>query len=319
LTGQDTIEKLGIPGIPGELVIVDVVPEDARSDNERLTDTTIRPFRVTARLSKNPEPTTTINLSTEPESGASHLLAHPRAEFTKIKCRAGEFRLIHNSKREISCIRFTCEAASPKQARAKFLEAVSPFIDFLSYKANVPIFVPLVVCDDERNHLQSINYVGPHPSVTVQPHQTELNRGLIPIYALYREAKNSISPFYKFLCYFKILEGIYKHLRPETFSEARTRGLSIPKQKEMVPAVDELGTSAQKLVGKPIKEVFDNRFTPEFRDKIAHYIMNDGDILNVSSYDASAEFSNELGFIEACVRVVIEVQESYCAFLKNAV
>jgi hypothetical protein len=313
------IDKLGIPGIPGELVFVDAVPGETRSDNERLTDTAIRPFRVTARLAKNPEPTSSINLSTQPEHGDSYLLAHPHAKYTKIKCRPGELHLFHNSKREISCIRFTCNAESPKQARAKFLDAVSPFIDYLSFKANVPIFVPLVVCEDERNGLQTINYVGPHPSVSVQPHETELNRGLMPIYALYREAKNSISPYYKFLCYFKILEGIYKHLRAETFREARTRGLSIPAQKELVPLIDELNSSAQALVGKPIKEIFDNRLAPEFRDKIAHYIVNDGDILNVSSYGASAEFSNELGLIEACVRVVIEVQESYCIALKNAV
>jgi len=87
--------------------------------------------------------------------------------------------------------------------------------------------------------------------------------------------------------------------------------LSIPKQTEQVPPIDKIYESGQKFIGKPIKEVFDTQFTPHFRNKVAHYILDDGDILNVSTYEVLSEFSNELALIEACVRVVIEVQASY--------
>ena len=129
----------------------------------------------------------------------------------------------------------------PQEAKAKFHKVVTPFIDHLSYKANCPIHIPLISSEDVKNRCIMINYTSPYPIAKLNPHESHLDTKMIPIYALYREAKNSDSCYYKFLCYYKILrEGIYKHLRPDLYKLARERNIEIQKQKELVPDHPEL-------------------------------------------------------------------------------
>ena len=42
-----------------------------------------------------------------------------------------------------------------------------------------------------------------------------------PVYAMYREGKNSNSCFYGFLCYYKIMEGLLGGMRANAFARAK--------------------------------------------------------------------------------------------------
>lgn len=305
------IDKFGPPGMPGDFVVLDMFRSETRSDRERQRDSTPREFEVTSLLSRSPPSTDDLNLSVETERGGSYVSAHPDAAKTLIKIPDGTLEVRHNSKREMASLHFKCSAASPAEARRLFLNAVSPFVDHISYLGNVPLHIALVECNDPKNHLRTYNYINPHPQITVNPHEATLYERLFPIYALYREAKNTQSPFYKFLCYYKVLEGIYNHLRPEIFTNAKRRGISLTREKETVPEHDELKATHPDLIGKPIKDVFDSRFTPTFRNEVAHYILSDGGVLNVSEALTAERFGAELLPIELCARAVIAVQERY--------
>ncbi|MBN1225569.1 MAG: hypothetical protein JXA79_01130 [Deltaproteobacteria bacterium] len=311
------IDKLGTPGIPGELVLVNVFINDNTPDEVRLKDKSQRSFIVKAKLSKSPQISERIDTSVNLEAGDSYILAHKDAIYSKLKTNDGEFQVLHNKERELSGIKYECLATSIQEAKFFFNRSVSFYLDYISYTVNVPIFIPLTECIDIKNNINAINYICPYPRATVNPHFKNLNQALLPIYALYREAKNSISSFYKFLCYYKILEGIFNHIRPETFKEARKNNIDLPQVKELVPKIEELLDINNDTAGKSIKEIYDKRFTPEFRNKVAHYILDSGQILNVSDYSTSANFSRELLLIEICVRIIVNNQEKYCEQLNQ--
>ena len=305
------IENFGPPGTPGDLLVLDVFHGDKRSDDERLTDTTPRLFKVTALLSKTPLSDDGINLSIETERGASYISTHPDAVKSLLKLQEGTIEIRYNSNRELASLHLCCLTTSIKEAKGEFLNSAAPFIDHVSYVGNVPIYISLVECFDEKNQIRSYSYTNPHPHIVINPHKAIIHKRLEPIYALYREAKNGQSPFYRFLCYYKILEGIYKHLRPQIFHDAKEKGINLIKQKELVPNSKELKGSHPNLIGQPIKAVFDSRFTADFRDEAAHYLLSDGDVLNVSDPKTAERFNTELLPIEICSRIVISVQERY--------
>lgn len=305
------IERTGPPGIPSNYHVVDIFHNETRVDQERLADSLARKFVITGLLGKSPFSTEGINLSVDTEVGASFISAHPNAVKTIIRGPEGTLELRHNSKRELASAHYECVSTSSNNARVKFLEAISPFLDHISYLGNVPIHLNIIECHDEKNNIRAYNCINPHAQVVINPHEGNLQAALLPIYALYREAKNGHSLFYRFLCYFKIMEGIYTHLRPKTFSKAKKLGLVLTKIKEVLPEHDELRGTHQNLIGKPIKEIFDTRFTPEFRHHVAHYVLSNGEIMNVSDQKANDRFGGELLAIEMCARILIATQEKY--------
>lgn len=151
----------------------------------------------------------------------------------------------------------------------------------------------------------------PYDDVILNPGSAALRTELVPVYALYREAKNSVSKLYRFLCYFKILEGIYSHLRPELFRRAQQDGKSITTRKERIPDHPELVRFQSEYVGQPIKEFLDNELRKTFRDRVAHYFLDDGVILNPSDPSQASAFGRIILPTELSCRVVIETQEDY--------
>ncbi len=306
---QIPLEKLGPPGIGGELIIVHTFAGDTRSDEDRRKDPTKRPFTVRARLSKQAQADDGVTSVVSSDFGGSYFLAHPDSVVTELHSSAGPFKIYHNKNREFSTVEFSCVAASVSEARGQFLTGVMPFFDYLCFTASVPLHVPLVVCEDVQNQVIEFAYVTPYPKTTINPHEGQFITALVPMYALYREARNASSPFYAFLCYFKILEGIYRHIRAQTFKLAREKCVLIATREEKVPSGSNINAG---FAGKPIGPLFESRFQKIFRDRVAHYILDSSTPLNVSDDAATTEFRDELFLIEQCARVVLSVQAEYC-------
>ena len=306
------------PGVKGELGILLVSKDEKRSDQDIFQDKRLRRFIIKAQLSKNSYvAANSIKASINENEGKSFLIVPPHILYSKVQSPHGEFVFIHNNSNELSCIKFSCTACSPQEAKSFFHEAVMPFIDNISYKSNCPIHVPLISCEDVDNRFSTINYTSPYKKVRLNPHESRFNERMIPVYALFREAKNTDSSYYKFLCFYKILEGIYKHLRPELFKKAKEHNIDVQGQKELVPDHPELQRFHPEYVGKPIKTFFDNEFQKEFRDSIAHFLLHDGSVLNISDYSINSKFTNVLLVIELCCRTVIDTQENYYQQYEN--
>lgn len=152
---------------------------------------------------------------------------------------------------------------------------------------------------------------------TGYPHISSLSLEMAPVYAMYREAKNSHSDFYKFLCYYKILEGLLGPLRANLFARAQRSAVALPKPKDAVPASPDIPARFRDYVGRSVKAFVDSVMTPEFRNAVAHFATDDGAILNMSAPTHIDKYADILLISELCVRTVVASHTTLLAHLAN--
>lgn len=228
----------------------------------------------------------------------------------RVQCLDGVFEVKKNKKGEQSLVDFSCNATGSKEAILKFHSVVYPWLDYMSYLGNCPLIVSALKTEDLKNGVISIDYIGPYRRSIINPHEGELHNELLPVYAMYREAKNSHSDFYKFLCFYKILEGLLGVLRANIFSRASVAKVKLVRPKDVVPALSEIPDLYKMHAGQSIKFFFDNVLTPKFRNSVAHFITDDGVILNMSSSEHLRNYGEVLYLLEECVRVVVNSHET---------
>ncbi|AXQ30893.1 hypothetical protein D0B54_20390 [Solimonas sp. K1W22B-7] len=268
-------------------------------------------FKLKALLGKHSSREGGISTIMTSEDGDSFIVAGYEDTAGMLHTSVGKMILRHNAKKELALVEFDCNSTSIHEAKHLFLKALTPFLDHLSFLANIPLHIVRVGCLDTVHHIESVDYVGPHANVQLNPHASSMEEELIPVYALYREAKNNPSSLYKFLCYYKILEGIYKSLRPALMSRAKDKGISIAMHKEVVPKLHDPLPDHAELEERQIKEVFNGRFREDFRNQAAHFLLGEGLPLNVSDSEIYSKFSRELPLIEVCVRIAMETHREY--------
>jgi hypothetical protein len=313
-----TVDKLGPPGVKGELHVLAMMENETRSDTERLHDNHHRPFKIAARLAKAPQPTGDIQGNFGPNDGSSYLQIPNDYVMSRVRCPDGMFEIKKNELGEQSLIEFECEANSTAEAKAKFVRAVLPFLDYQAFLANCPLFVTTIRVEDAANLRTSIDYTAPYRAVVINPHIKFLPPELEPVYALYRDAKNSHSTFYSFLCYHKILEGLLGTMRANIRTRATKKKIELTPRRELVPDAEEVPYVFRDYIGKPIKIFFDKVMTPEFRNAVAHFIAKDGSVLNLSSPQEADRYNSILYISELCVRVVIQGHEGWLAEIDAA-
>ncbi|TDR36994.1 hypothetical protein DFR29_12630 [Tahibacter aquaticus] len=311
-------EQLGPAGIRGELDVLAMVPNETRTDSQRLNDATRRSFKVTARLSKAPIPANDIKGDFNENDGTSYIYLPEGSRLGRVRCPDGVFEIQKNELGQQSLIEFSCEACSATEARALFHKTALPFLDHLAYVANCPMFVVGLRIDDPNNLRTTVDYISPHREVTLNAHAFSANPDLTPIYALYRDAKNSHSDFYTFLCYHKILDGLLGTRRIALREKARQRNAILSRLRDLVPADKYIADSFRAWIGMPIKKFFDEVMTPQFRNAVAHFILKDGSVLNLSDPNEIQRYSDILYISELCVREVIDNHAIWLAELKNA-
>ena len=150
----------------------------------------------------------------------------------------------------------------------------------------------------------------------INSHIKLLRLELAPVYALYRDAKNSHSAFYSFLCFHKILDGLLGTMRANLRTRAAKKKIELTPRRELVPDAAEIPPAFKAYVGKPIKTFFDDVMTPQFRNAVAHFITKDGSVLNLSSPQEADRYNSILYISELCVRAVIQGHEAWLAELE---
>lgn len=231
-----------------------------------------------------------------------------------------KYEVVLNAQREFAGVRSHLRARSVQAARDAFAKNLVPVLDHMSYVANVPLIAASPSCHDVKNLGWAFGYTSPYPTYVINSGIAGLHRELAPVYALYREGKNATSAFYRFLCYYKILEGVFRRLRPELFKAAASRQITLTKSKEVIPENRELRLFASDLIGRPIKHYFDNVLQKEFRDAVAHYVLDDtAAILSPSSPEALAKFTEIILPTELSCRTVIAQHERQLDEFERAV
>ncbi len=279
---------------------------ETRRDEDRLLDGTVRPFKVFARLGKTALIAENIKGDFGPEDGESYVILPPEVVAGRVRWGGYMMEFMKNARGEKSLVKLQCTATSLQEAKAAFLKFALPFLDHLAYTMNCPVFVQAIRVEDVNNQVQSIDYVSPYRKASVTQPLTEIPGELAPVFAMYREAKNSHSDFYKFLCYHKILDGLLGTLRSSVKIRARKQKVALITRRDLVPDHPEIATAYRTHVGTPMKSFYDSVLTPQFRNAIAHFITKDGAILNLSEPSTLSRHSEIMFVSELCVRTMIE-------------
>ncbi len=299
-------DRLGPAGVAGELVVVAIMENETRRDEDRLHDETVRPFKVFARLGKSALVTESVKGDFGPEDGESYVILPPEAVAGRVQWGGYMMEFRKNGRGEKSLVEFQCAATSLREAKTAFLKFALPFLDHLAYAMNCPVFVQTIRVEDMNNQVQSIDYVSPYRKALVTQPLTDIPGELAPVFAMYRDAKNSHSDFYKFLCYHKILDGLLGTLRASANTSARKQKLELTRHRDLVPDHPEIAPTYRAHIGTPIKLFYDDVLTPQFRNAIAHFITKDGAILNLSDTSTLSKHSEIMFISELCVRTMVE-------------
>ena len=276
-------DQLGPAGMRGELHILGMVPGANRTDHERLTDTSRRHFTVSALLGRSHSPPGDIKGDFSSEDGSSYFLVPKGCVMSRVRCPEGVFDIKRNSRGEQAYVVFECDAAGVREAKELFLKVFLPFLDHQAFLANCPVVLGTLKVEDSANIRTALEYVSPYRRVTTQPHEKELRVELLPVYALYRDAKNSHSDFYTFLCYHKILEGLLGKMRASVRARAMKQKVQLTARRDLIPNSEHIPGEYKTWGGKPVKSFYDQVMTPQFRNAVAHFITVDGAVLNLSS------------------------------------
>jgi hypothetical protein len=314
-TMEISAEKLGPPGLRGDLVVVAIMLSETRRDEDRLHDNVRRPFKISARLGKTALVADSVKGDFGPEDGESYLRLPDEAVAGRVRFNDAMMDFKKNSKGEKSLISFHCSATSLADAKNRFFDFALPYLDHQAFVSNCPIFIQSIRIDDVNNQVQSIDYTSPYRDSSIQQHIVEVQKDLAPVFAMYREAKNSHSDFYKFLCYHKMMDGLLGSLRTEVKLRARKLSIELQQRRDLVPDDPAIALTYRNHVGTPIRKFFDDVLTPQFRNSIAHFITKDGSILNLSAPATMLKHAEIMYVTELCVRELIESHQRSAAQL----
>jgi hypothetical protein len=301
---------LGPPGIVTCLNVVPVMKDGLENAQRFALDLGNQKFRVEARFSVNGNVGTNINFNFSQDSGDSFFQVAPDIRQLEVETTNGPFTIFLNENKRLSSVKFPCVAQSSFDARVKFENAVMPAIDHLSYLGNAPLHIVQISVSNEQTQEVSTEFLSPYPAITLGVGLAKVRPLMVPVYAMYRESKNSVSPFYRFFSLYKILEGLLKPIQSSLRKEAKEREVELPSLDKKVPEYADATAEQKKYVGKSIKRFFDDYLTPEFRNSIAHFVNDDQSVLNVSQVVFQNRYSEVIHVMEICCRELVTYCES---------
>jgi hypothetical protein len=323
LVGTSKVPSVAIPnealGTPGARISLHIIPqfEGGHADEKALSDNTQRAFRVSANLSNSPSAIGRIKGDFGTKDGDSFLVIPPQADHFRFDTKMGQFHVKKNDAGRVSFIEMECTARDRDEAKVKFIDAVYPALDHLSYAFNVPLFVSIIRIVDVPHQIIHIDCAAPYRLQIVPNFMSRLFVQMKPVYSMYREAKNSESDFYKFLCFYKIMEGLLGKMRANAFVRAKETGVKVQMEKNLVPDDEHLPVELRPYVGKPMKAFFDNFLTGKFRNAVAHFMTDEGGILQVSSPAELDTYASLALITDLCSRQLIVSHEQLLAILEN--
>ncbi len=215
-------------------------------------------------------------------------------------------------------------------AEAVAYKALTPFLSAWSASLDIPIDIETTQVTDLTNHHESLRVRHPYlemmPTGGIGP---QLSDEYCAYASVYREAMNTHSVFYRFLCFYKIIESFYFR-RNKLAEEAKSKGQNPRKYTEDVPlteeaikgillwiypwradAVDDFAVEqilVEEAKGKRFKFIRQNHLEP-LRDTIAHGLMRSGKIETVADrFEDVENVSKWLPLLRVWVRMLFAIE-----------
>ena len=189
-------------------------------------------------------------------------------------------------------------AMNAENAENEAYEALAPFLSAWSLHLDIPVHIETIQVTEMASHINVLRVKTPHFDMAFTSGTTPgLNQEFCHYASLYREALNSNSSFYRFLCFYKIIESVvYRRSRldhdkklagqeirriPQCFPNSAEGFKDILK--EIYPwrvEWDEMAVSQmfpKEVWGKKLTYIRDHCLNP-LRIGIAHALVKTGEV-----------------------------------------
>jgi hypothetical protein len=209
-----------------------------------------------------------------------------------------DIKLFKNDKDRLRMISCRIRSTNRDEALKRAYKTVTYFLSLQTFMSGNASSIYIMSIEDSQN--KAIWTCKPQSGIEVPlfiPEAIGFTKEFEMLLSIYREAKNSQSPFYRFLCYYKILEAFYEHryIFSKTDQIIRERRLQIRRPKRMitksmiVKAI--LHHRMDEFRGKSYGKYFEYLRSNE-RIMVAHVFPSykRKDIADLNDYDLYAEF-----------------------------
>jgi hypothetical protein len=308
-------QEMAIPTFPGEAAVITMVPTFPPGDPRNTNDPKGMPGKyqvaiVLCRPGRFEVGERVLNFS-DLLAGDSHIAitrpavapnTMPDAVGIRVRAQtdAGAFMFDGkpNTKGYLGkLISEAFDAQNFNDALKKAYRAVAPLLSNWSAHLDVPVYVAQVDATEVRTGAASMQLLTPPLEVAFAVKgEPKLESEFLYYAGLYREALNSNSPAYRFLCFYKIIEGV-RIRRNRLAKEARASGgesqrfefEGVPAESVALPpwlnAIYGLREWPQLTVdqvlppdirGKRFGQIIESKLTP-LRTEVAHGILDSGE------------------------------------------
>ncbi len=247
-----------------------------------------------------------------------------------------EIRTSTNKDGRLAKCRTELEADSFKEAEHAAFDSVSPFLSAVAFESDVPVRIAQLDAKQASTQQASMTYTCPYSDAALpSPDALTTIPYIQSLVSLYREGINSNSQNYQFLCWYKIVEGIYwkrddeRAARPAGSKQDPTSKIEerLPQTKQemrrsisdMFPTVGTSGLTDQRWDGSIPDEALDWKFRriqqerlEPLRNKIAHMLAEpSGDLsLSPDTREHMVEVTKWITLLRFMARVMIQNEKA---------
>lgn len=193
--------------------------------------------------------------------------------------KTGTIEFRPNKHGRLSFARTTIYSNGYRQARLDAYRAILPMLSNLSFECDIPLEIKGSTTREISSGGVSREIRFQFPCNTLQgPGNIVHRKEIYALQSFYREGMNSSSICYSFLCFYRVLEAIYKmrqniieqkSLRPKFKGEARVEEADL----KGLPIFLE---NNKKFIGRKYRDIYEKELTP-LRILIAHGLLGDDD------------------------------------------
>jgi len=308
---QKEVTLPGAAGYPWSVCQFDCVERDSRQGREFLPGPGVRTWSVEYILSKNVALADEKVTLGQESMGSSHLGLDRDTEINVRDEESGEtykFTLFRGPDGTLGKIVVPVSTDHPIKARMIAARAVGGLLGVLSFQGNTPLYFDREILRDPESGWTRFWVVLPATAVRVGPLRLRLVSELRPVYALWRESRNARSYFYKFLCLFKIVEGLLESILPSIHKEMRRRGMTVVGFKELIPDDPHIKLPTPEFVGKKFTRVRDE-LKGEYRHALAHFSLDEAVPLDVDDPKTRGEYERLFAVVDYMAAVLIREAE----------
>ncbi|RRA48869.1 methylamine utilization protein MauJ [Acidipila sp. EB88] len=229
------------------------------------------------------------------------------------------------------------QAQDRNDAETRATKAAQSVLSEYSANLDIPLRINLIEVTEVATSNKSLALMTPFQSGGTSAPIEAYDPEFANVAALYREALNSNTPAYRFLCLYKILEAsrkrrerLIRNLKrehrpvrigeviPTTHAEqiAWLKAIFVGPRKWEEITLDQI--FPLEVRGKKLTAVFDGPLR-RVRDKIAHGILDTGSYLHFDDLTSTREITRWLPFLRCAVRRTLknDFQNHYLQFLRE--